>query len=311
MVVSEEDSINYRRLDQYLSDKLESHSRSAIKELYKQGLVQSNDCKLELKKMVQAGTRIVLSIPEKAPCDAQAEDLPLDILFQDEHLVIVNKEAGMVTHPAPGNLTGTLVNAILYHCPDIEGIGDQVRPGIVHRLDKGTSGVMVIAKNQKAHQGLVELFSKHEIDRIYNALVLGTKIDKSGTITTMIGRHRTNRLKMSTKVSGGKEAITHYKVIGYYEGFSHLEIKLETGRTHQIRVHMSEILNRPIICDSLYGNPSNHIKHVKEEVRPLLKEYPHPLLHAKVLGFAHPITGEKLRFEVELPPIFKKVMEAE
>ncbi len=308
LVVLQPDLIKYKRLDLYLTHQLEELSRSAIKDLFKKGNICAGEVDLELKKMPPVGTRIVVSIPEKIPSKALAENIPLEIIYQDEHLAVVNKAAGMVTHPAPGNYQGTLVNAILYHCPDIQGVGDTKRPGIVHRLDKGTSGVMVIAKTDRCHQGLVELFASHDIERRYEAIVLGTKLERMGIIKTMIGRHRYNRLKMTSRLSVGKDAITHFRVIQYYSHFSHVELKLETGRTHQIRVHMSEVKNAPIICDPLYGNPSNHLKRIGSEAEALLKDYPYPLLHAKVLGFVHPITKEPLRFEVAPPPIFSKLL---
>ena len=216
----------------------------------------------------------------------------------------------MVVHPAAGNPDGTLVNAILHHCPDLKGIGNEKRPGIVHRLDKGTSGVMVIAKTQKCHEGLVELFSTHDIDRLYEAIALGARISPQKTLESEIGRSPNNRLKMSTKVKVGKRALTHMKVLKFFDHFSHVELKLETGRTHQIRVHLSELLNAPILNDPLYGRKNDEKKFFNSTMKSLLKDYEHPFLHAKFLGFIHPITKEKLEFETKAPQIFQDILES-
>jgi 23S rRNA pseudouridine1911/1915/1917 synthase len=214
----------------------------------------------------------------------------------------------MVTHPAPGNRDGTLVNAILFHCPDLKGVGDQKRPGIVHRLDKGTSGVMVVAKTQKCHEGLVDLFSRHDIERRYHALAMGTAALKSGKLESMIGRHPKDRQRMANITTGGKRALTHYKVLHYFHNFSHFELTLETGRTHQIRVHLSSLLAAALIGDTQYGNPAEQKRRLPPAVVEALGDYPYPLLHAKVLGFVHPITKQALRFETELPEIFKRLL---
>lgn len=310
LIVGQEDKDKFKRLDQFLSDKLPDYSRSLIKKLFEDGHFKS-DQKLELKKMPKLGTRILVTPPEFNETDLKAENIPLEILFEDEHLIILNKAAGMVVHPAPGNYTGTLVNAILYHCPTLEGIGNEKRPGIVHRLDKGTSGVMVVAKNQKTHEGLVKLFSTHDINRFYEALVLGVRLPQTDTLESLIGRNPNNRLKMSTKLkaANGKRALTHMKVINYFHHFSHVELKLETGRTHQIRVHLSELLNCPILNDETYGRKKEEQKVLPTKLRPLLKDYEHPFLHAKTLGFKHPITGEYIEFTTPPPDIFKKVLE--
>jgi 23S rRNA pseudouridine1911/1915/1917 synthase len=297
----------YKRLDTFLNSKIDSLSRTQIKRLFEAGQITS-ETKLELKRMPKPGTKITVNIPEAVDSNIEPENIPLDILFEDEYLIIINKPAGLVVHPAPGNYTGTLVNAILYHCNDIKGIGGEKRPGIVHRLDKGTTGVMVVAKEQKCHEGLVELFSTHDIERYYEAICVGSRIQPEGTIETTIGRNPKNRLKMKSNIPG-KNAITHYKVLSFFERLSHLELKLETGRTHQIRVHLSEVLNCPILRDPLYATPLNQLKVCPDKLKPILKNYEHPLLHAKVLGFVHPITKEKLRFEVEPPSPFKECLE--
>lgn len=311
--ITEEDKASFKRLDQFLANKIDHLSRNFLKSLFEKGMItgskNDSDVNISLKKMPEAETEINVQVPPPLPSTAQAEDIPLEILFEDEHLVIVNKPAGMVTHPAPGNQTGTLVNAILHHCPDLKGVGDQKRPGIVHRLDKGTSGVMVVAKDQKTHEGLVLLFSTHDIERRYEALAVGTKLPIGGTLKSTLGRHPQNRLKMAINVRGGKEAITHYKVLEEFKSLFHVELKLETGRTHQIRVHLASLLKAPILCDSTYGNVSQQLQRIEPELCELSKDYPHPFLHAKILGFVHPITGEKLHFEKEPPEEFRNVLE--
>lgn len=310
LVVTEQDAVDFKRFDQYLTNKLEDLSRNFIKYLFEDGQITTDSgVKLKLNKMPKPGTEICIQVPPPPPMNAEPEDLPLPILFEDDDLVIVNKPAGMVTHPAPGNYTGTLVNAILHHCPDLRGVGDAKRPGIVHRLDKGTSGIMVVAKSQKCHEGLVQLFSKHDIDRVYQALCVGNKYPVAGRLEGSIGRHPNNRLKMAVNVRNGRDAVTHYKILKEYEGCSHVQCKLETGRTHQIRVHLSSLLRAPLLCDATYGNPNQQKARIPEELGELLKDYPHPLLHARRLAFVHPITGKQVQFEEEPPEFFSKALE--
>ena len=307
--VTAKDLADHKRLDSWLSQKIPELSRSLIKKLFEQGSVSSDsDIKIELKKMPPEGTIINFEVPPPKDVNITPENIPLEILFEDENLLIINKEAGMVVHPAPGNYTGTLVNAVLYHCPNLKGIGNEKRPGIVHRLDKGTSGIMVVAKSQKCHEKLVEIFQRHDIDRKYEAIILGTRFELEQTIESNIGRSPYNRLKMSTNSKNGKHAITHFKTLNIFKNFSHVELKLETGRTHQIRVHLSEILNCPILNDSLYGREKEEQYFLTSEMKSILKNYEYPFLHAKILGFTHPITGEKLYFEKEPPEIFQKVL---
>jgi 23S rRNA pseudouridine1911/1915/1917 synthase len=309
LTVTEEDRSAFKRLDVYLATKLPQFSRSTIKRLFEDEEI-SSETKISLNKMPPAGTVIEVEVPPPLPSDLIPENIPLDILFEDSHLIIINKPAGLVVHPAPGHYTGTLVNAILYHCPDLKGIGAEKRPGIVHRLDMGTSGVMVIAKDQATHEGLVSLFSVHDIERKYEALVSGKPSVHSGTITSTIGRHPTNRLKMAADVKNGKKAVTHYKTLKTFEGASLVELRLETGRTHQIRVHMAQILHTPVLCDPLYGKSDSHLLRLPPEVKKDLVDYPYQLLHAKLLGFVHPITKEKLQFEAPAPPVFQKALGA-
>lgn len=309
VLVTVDDRENFKRLDAYLVSKFPQYSRSLIKKFFEQGFFTCESAKLDLKKMPSAETKIFFHEPEPQPVDIQAQNIPLKILFEDEHLIVVNKPAGLVVHPAAGNPDGTLVNALLYHIKDLKGIGSELRPGIVHRLDKGTSGIMVAAKSQEAHEGLVALFSTHDIERKYQALALGARISPEKTLESMIGRSSHNRLKMTTKTSQGKSAITHLKVMEFFSYVSHVECKLETGRTHQIRVHLSELLNTPIINDPLYGRPGDAKRLLSNELKAILKDYEHPLLHAKVLGFKHPITGKDLYFEQEPPEIFQRCLE--
>jgi 23S rRNA pseudouridine1911/1915/1917 synthase len=313
LTITEADREIYKRLDQFLADKVTGYSRTFLKNLFlKEQIVVSEDSpvtpNLELKKMPPAGTIIQVLVPPLLPSTAQPENIPLEILYEDEHLVFVNKPAGLVTHPAPGNYTGTLVNAILYHCTDIQGVGDQKRPGIVHRLDKGTSGVMVIAKTQACHEGLVLLFSSHDIERVYEAMVIKNRCQSYGTIESKIGRDPKNRLKMKTSPTRGKTAITHYTVMEIFEKHLHMQFKLETGRTHQIRVHASETLKMPIICDSTYGAPNEQMMKLGPEYKAMIGDYPYPFLHARVLGLIHPITQKHLRFEVPPPELFQKFL---
>ncbi|WP_408097845.1 RluA family pseudouridine synthase [Peredibacter sp. HCB2-198] len=309
VTVTNEDREEYKRLDVYLAQKLPQFSRSTLRRLFDDEEI-SSEVKLSINKMPPAGTVIEIEIPPPVPTDLIAENIPLDILFEDKHLIILNKPAGLVVHPAPGHYTGTLVNAILYHCPDLKGIGAEKRPGIVHRLDMGTSGVMVVAKDQATHEGLVSLFSVHDIDRKYEALVGGQPAQQGGTITTTIGRHPTHRQKMAANVKNGRTAVTHYKVLKQYKGAAHMELRLQTGRTHQIRVHMSQMLHTPVLCDPIYGGSDSHLKRAPESIRQRLIDYPYQLLHAKELGFVHPITKEKLHFTAPPPEIFQAALKA-
>lgn len=309
VTVTNEDREAFKRLDVYLAQKLPQFSRSTIKRLFEDEEI-SSDIKISLNKMPPAGTVIEVEVPPPVETDLIAENIPLEILFEDSHLIVINKPAGLVVHPAPGHYTGTLVNAVLYHCPDLKGIGAEKRPGIVHRLDMGTSGVMVVAKDQATHEGLVSLFSVHDIERKYEALVGGVPSTHSGTITTTIGRHPTNRHKMAANVKNGKNAVTHFKTLKQYAGAAHLELRLQTGRTHQIRVHLSQMLHTPVLCDPVYGGSDSHLKRTPLSIRQRLIDYPYQLLHAKELGFIHPITKEKLHFTAPPPEIFQAALQA-
>lgn len=312
--IEQVDFDNHKRLDLLLTEQFKDLSRNFIKNLFQKGLITLSEespyqGKLELKKVPPVGTKISIEIPPPAPSNAIAQEIPLEVLFEDEHLIIINKEAGMVVHPAPGHPDGTLVNAILHHCKDLTGVGDQKRPGIVHRLDKGTSGIMVVAKNQKCHEGLVLLFSTHDIDREYRAIVMGTRLPGSGQVDSPMARHPQNRLKMSSGMERGKRAKTYYKVLENFEHCSYISCTLETGRTHQIRVHMTQNMKAPLLMDPLYGSPKDHLNRLSPLVRKHLKDYPYPFLHATKLGFVHPMTKEKLLFEKEPPLFFKETLE--
>ncbi len=303
-----QDDYEHKRLDKILSHYLPDISRSLIVKYFDAGAFLSST-PLTLKKLPPIGTIISFTYPEPEESHHKAQDIPLDIRFEDEHLLIINKEAGMVVHPAPGHHDGTLVNAILWHCKDLKGIGNEKRPGIVHRLDKGTTGIMVVAKTALAHERLVSMFSKHDLNRQYQALSLSSKLPPEKELTSLIGRSPHNRLKMTTKIENGKTAVTKLKVLEFFSHASHVELTLETGRTHQIRVHLSELLNAPIINDSLYGNKNQEKNHLSSVIKSHFKNYEHPFLHAKLLEFNHPITNEFMSFKSDPPIIFQKTLD--
>ncbi len=307
--VNEAERTQFRRLDQWLVAQLPDLSRTTIKRLFDDGNITTLDGRsLSLSKMPVSGTEIEIEIPPPLPSELIAQEIPLEILFEDEHLIILVKPAGLCVHPAPGHPDGTLVNAILHHCPDLKGIGGEKRPGIVHRLDLGTSGVMVVAKTQEAHEGLVQLFSRHDIERVYETIMWGQPKMQAGKIETFIGRHPQHRQKMSCLVKTGKKAISHFKIIASNGLLHHAEFRLETGRTHQIRVHASQFLQTPILCDPLYGDVPQQLVKMPTAMATLLHNWPHQLLHARVLGFKHPVSAAMLRFEAPCPSPMKEVM---
>ncbi|NIZ02485.1 RluA family pseudouridine synthase [Thalassospira lucentensis] len=293
------------RLDKVLAGAWPDQSRSRIKSLIEDGhLVQNDQTVLKMSAKVKQGDRFVLTIPPAEPATPEAEDIKLDVLYEDDDLLVINKPAGMVVHPAAGNESGTLVNALLGHCGDsLSGIGGVKRPGIVHRLDKDTSGAMVVAKNDVAHRGLSTLFSedKENIDRAYIALVWGVPRQSEGEIEGNIGRSPRNRKKMTVLKSGGKYALTRYKVLAKRDDSlaSLVECRLATGRTHQIRVHMSHI-GHSLVCDPVYGRNKVSQK-FNFETQQLLNTFNKQALHARTLGFLHPTTGQYISTQAPIP----------
>lgn len=241
-----------KRLDVYLAEELPL-TRSAVQGLMENGAVTVNGKVIAKNYRLRGGEEVAVFIPEAEPCEAAAQDIPLDIVYEDEHVLVVNKQKGMVVHPAAGHADGTLVNALLAHCGDsLSGINGVLRPGIVHRIDKDTSGLLIVAKNDEAHQGLAEQIKVHSFTRIYEAVVVGRLPASQGTVNAPIGRHPVDRKKMAITEKNGKPAVTHYRVLAEYAGYSHVQLKLETGRTHQIRVHMAS-LGHPVAGDTVYG----------------------------------------------------------
>ena len=292
--VSEEEG----RLDKYLSDKLENMTRSYLKKLIsddKAVLVNGNPAKPNYK--LKPGDIIELAVPEPIELEIKAENIPLDIVYEDNDMLVVNKPQGMVVHPAAGNYTGTLVNALLYHCGDsLSGINGEKRPEIVHRIDKDTSGLLLVAKNDNAHQKLSSQIKEHSLTRAYKALVHGNIKQDSGRIDAPIGRHPSDRKKMTITDKNSREAVTNFRVIERYGRYTFVECILETGRTHQIRVHMSKN-GHPIVGDKTYG--------VKKEEFNLAGQ----LLHAYKVGFIHPVSGEYMEFVSELPDYYMNVLD--
>jgi 23S rRNA pseudouridine1911/1915/1917 synthase len=311
------------RLDRFLASALPDLSRSRVRDLIKGGQVRNSaGTIIEPDYRVKPAEMFDIVVPEAEPADPEAEDIPLSVLHEDDSLIVIDKPAGLVVHPAAGNWTGTLVNALIAHCGDsLSGIGGVKRPGIVHRLDKDTSGVMVVAKTDAAHRGLADQFADHgrtgELDRRYRALVWGALNPRNGTIEGNIGRHKTNRLKMAVLSRDGKYAVTTYntqETFGAKKGdkptASLLECRLETGRTHQIRVHLAH-MGHPVIGDPLYGAGwHSKTRALPESSRFAILSLKRQALHAAVLGFHHPITGEYLQFRSELPGDMREAMEA-
>lgn len=286
------------RIDRFLSGKMENLSRSYIQKLIKDGNLSVNGAAVKPNYKVVRGDSICVRIPGPEVLDVLPENIPLDILYEDDDILVVNKPKGMVVHPAPGHSSHTLVNAVLYHCGnELSGINGVIRPGIVHRIDMDTTGSLVICKNDRAHQILAEQLKEHSITRKYHAIVHGNFREDSGTVNASIGRHPTDRKKMSTKSSSGRPAVTHYRVLERFGNYTYIECELETGRTHQIRVHMSSI-GHPILGDSVYG-PSKCPFSLQGQT-----------LHAKILGFRHPSTGEYVEFDAPLPDYFVRLLSA-
>lgn len=286
------------RLDRYLQTKLPEMSRARLQDLIKDGAVLVNDRKSKASAMLRAGDKIGVIIPEPVSTEVVAQDIPIDVLFEDEHLIVINKASGLVVHPAAGNPDGTLVNALLHHCEDLSGIGGELRPGIVHRLDKETSGCMVVAKHDRAHALLADQFAQRRISKLYLAAVNGIPKERRGRIENMIGRHPVDRKRMAVLFDGtGKNAITEWEMLCETQGCALILNTLLTGRTHQIRVHMRDVLQCHILGDSLYGHPSKQRIQVSRM-----------LLHAWRLAFEHPFTMRRMEFKAAVPEEFSPWM---
>lgn len=280
------------RLDRYLVSQLEDFTRSAVSKLIEGGQVKVNEKTASKNYKCKAGDRVEIEIPDPVELDVTAENIPLDIVYEDSDLLVVNKPKGMVVHPAAGNYSGTLVNALLYHCKDsLSGINGVIRPGIVHRIDKDTSGLLIVAKNDTAHLDLAQQIKEHSFHRAYQAVAYGNFKEDNGTVNQPIGRHPKDRKKMAVTYKNSKNAVTHYEVISRYEKFTHIRCVLETGRTHQIRVHMAYI-GHPLAGDEVYG-PKKVITQLNGQC-----------LHAGELGFVHPRTKEYMEFTAPLPEYF-------
>lgn len=284
------------RIDALLARALPSLSRSQVQKLLEQGMVTLNGRELKKNFRCSAGEGYEVLLPEPAELPLIPQNIPLDVVYEDEDLIVVNKARGLVVHPAPGHPDGTLVNALLWHCGDsLSGIGGQRRPGIVHRIDKDTSGLLIVAKNDFAHQALSAQLADHSLCREYEALVRGNFKQDSGTIDKPIGRHPIDRKRMAVTEKNSKPAVTHWQLLASYRGYSHILCRLETGRTHQIRVHMASI-GHPLLGDFTYGAPSPE------------KGLEGQCLHARRLRFVHPRTGEHILLETELPAYFMNVL---
>ena len=293
------------RLDNFLTALLPDHSRSQVQRLIKDGQLTGPGAKTVLRpsSVVHAGQEFELDLPAPAAATPEAEDLPLRIIYQDPDVVVLDKPAGMVVHPAAGHSGGTLVNALLHHVKDLSGIGGELRPGIVHRLDRGTSGVMVVAKNDRAHQELSRQFADREVDKEYVALVWGT-VQAGRRIDAAIGRDPAHRQKMSTRARRARTAVTRVTFAHHFEGVSLLRVAIATGRTHQIRVHLSAI-GHPIVGDATYGGVH---RRTSAKLRVVLR-LERPFLHAARLAFTHPVDGRRIEFDSPLPPDLQTVLD--
>ncbi|MBO5248464.1 MAG: RluA family pseudouridine synthase [Clostridia bacterium] len=297
------DEFEFERIDKYLSIALNEtaeqiFSRSAVSVLLEDGNVLLNGKKVVKSAKIKRGDVIVVRIPAPKVLEAVSENIPLEIAYEDPHLLVVNKPQGMVVHPAPGNLDGTLVNALLYHCQgELSGINGVLRPGIVHRIDKDTSGLLIVAKTNDAHLGLAEQIKEHSFLREYEAIVIGRLREPFGTIDAPIGRDSKDRKKMAITMVNSKNAVTHYRVLQEFQGYSHVRFRLETGRTHQIRVHMS-YNGHPIVGDPIYAPKNAESFGLRGQC-----------LHAKKIGFIHPITKQYLEFDSDLPTHFTHLLD--
>ncbi|MBQ5739094.1 MAG: RluA family pseudouridine synthase [Oscillospiraceae bacterium] len=284
------------RLDAFLAAAMEDVTRAQAARLIESGAVSVNGKAVSKSCRIVGGEEISVTLDEPEPIDAVAQDIPLDVVYEDADVIVVNKPSGLVVHPAPGHSDGTLVNALLYHCGEsLSGVGGALRPGIVHRIDRDTSGLIIAAKNDFAHNALSAQLSDHTLGRTYECVVVGNIRDDKGTVDAPIARHPSDRKKMAVARTGGRHAVTHYEVIARYQGFTHLRCRLETGRTHQIRVYMAHI-GHPILGDTVYG--------AKKPVKGLTGQ----CLHAVGLGFIQPRTGERVELSCDLPEEFTEVL---
>ncbi len=281
------------RLDKFISSNEEFDlTRTAVQNLITEGMITVNGKKIAKNYVISGGETVSVEIPEPVVLDVLPENIPIDIVYEDDYLLVVNKPKGMVVHPAAGNYTGTLVNALMYHCKDrLSSINGVIRPGIVHRIDKNTSGLLIVAKTDSAHLGLAEQIKEHSFTREYETIIVGRMKEYKGTIDAPIGRHHIDRKKMCVTDKNSKNAVTHYEVLEEFREHSYLKLRLETGRTHQIRVHLS-YAGHAVLGDDVYGKP--------------VKDFEGQCLHARKIGFVHPITDEYLEFSSDLPDYFEE-----
>lgn len=318
--ITEEHVQEFNRFDLLLKSIFKEYSRSFIQDLFKNNNVQVSkespikNFKTELKRVPPVGALIDINIPVHKTGELKSEKIALNILYEDDDIIIINKAAGMVTHPAPGNESGTLINAMLHYYPKIKSVGESDRPGLVHRLDKGTSGALIMAKNNKSYNCLVEKFSNHDLKRVYHAITVGNSKLLTGKLESTIGRDPHFRQKMKAHVDSDKMAITFFRTLQSCEFLNHLELTLHTGRTHQIRVHLSQILHTPVLNDELYGNRKNDLVRLRansktSHIYDIIKNnnYEHPILHAKTLGLNHPITNEYIEVHAPSPQIIANI----
>ena len=285
------------RLDAFLAANVEDLTRSAAQKLLEKGAVTIAGRAAKKNEKTAPGMVIEVELPDPEPIDVVPQNIPLDVVYEDSDVIVINKPVGLVVHPAPGHPDGTLVNALLYHCGDsLSGINGQLRPGIVHRIDRDTSGLIIVAKNDKAHLALAEQLQDHSLARVYEAVVHGNFREDEGTVDAPIGRHPIDRKKMAIDRKDGRRAVTHWTVLGRYNGFTHIQCRLETGRTHQIRVHMASI-GHPLVGDPVYGGARKSLPGLVGQA-----------LHARKLKFIHPSTQQLTEVECPLPPWFEKVL---
>ncbi len=285
-----------KRIDSFLNNSLENISRSRIQKLIEENKILVNNKNINKNYKLKENDKIIVNIEQPKEINILPEDIPLDIVYEDEDVILINKPQDMVVHPANGHYSHTLVNALMYHCKDnLSGINGVMRPGIVHRIDKDTSGILIVAKNDKAHQSLASQLEDHSMTRVYYAIVYNNLKNDTGTIDAPIGRHPVDRKKMAVTDKNSKRAITHYEVLQRFKKYTFIKLRLETGRTHQIRVHMAYVGN-PLLGDNVYGKEKQPFNLIGQ------------VLHAKVLGFLHPTTNKYMEFETELPQYFKELL---